>query len=63
MYAISSHCILPLSLRYAKTAKKVDMRRIKETTWKILTQASSEVARILHGVRVAQATTNMFPID
>ena len=63
MYAISRHCILPLSLRYAKTAKKVDMRRIKETTWKILTQASSEVDSLLHGVRVAQATTNMFPID
>ena len=29
--------------RYAKTAKKVDMKRIKSATWKILTQASSEV--------------------
>ena len=30
-------------VRYAKTAKKVDMKRIKSATWKILTQASSEV--------------------
>ena len=29
--------------RYAKTAKKVDMRRIKNIAWSILTQASTEV--------------------
>merc|ERR1719347_2104279 len=31
-----------LQIGYAKTAKKVDMKRIKSATWKILTQASSE---------------------
>merc|ERR1719228_2179574 len=31
-----------LQIGYAKTAKKVDMKRIKETSWRILTQASSE---------------------
>jgi len=31
-----------LQIGYAKTAKKVDMKRIKETAWKILTQASDE---------------------
>ena len=29
--------------RYAKTAKKVDMKRIKSVAWNILTQASNEV--------------------
>ena len=32
-----------LQIGYAKTAKKVDMKKIKEVTWNILTQASSEV--------------------
>jgi len=32
-----------LQIGYAKTAKKVDMKRIKEASWRILTQASSEV--------------------
>jgi hypothetical protein len=32
-----------LQIGYAKTAKKVDMKRIKAVTWAILTQASSEV--------------------
>ena len=32
-----------LQIGYAKTAKKVDMKRIKTVTWAILTQASSEV--------------------
>jgi len=31
-----------LQIGYAKTAKKVDMKRIKEASWRILTQASSE---------------------
>merc|ERR1719370_2212828 len=31
-----------LQIGYAKTAKKVDMKRIKEATWRILTQASTE---------------------
>ena len=32
-----------LQIGYAKTAKKVDMKRIKAVTWNILTQASKEV--------------------
>ena len=32
-----------LQIGYAKTAKKVDMKRIKQVTWSILTQASNEV--------------------
>ena len=32
-----------LLIGYAKTAKKVDMKRIKSVTWNILTQASNEV--------------------
>jgi len=31
-----------LQIGYAKTAKKVDMKRIKSVTWSILTQASNE---------------------
>jgi len=36
-----------LQIGYAKTAKKVDMKRIKAVTWNILTQASTEVNIIL----------------
>ena len=35
-----------LQIGYAKTAKKVDMKRIKHVTWSILTQASNEVNRL-----------------
>ena len=34
-----------LQIGYAKTAKKVDMKRIKSVTWSILTQASNEVSQ------------------
>lgn len=36
-----------LQIGYAKTAKKVDMKRIKAVAWNILTQASTEVNIIL----------------
>ena len=32
-----------LQIGYAKTAKKVDMKRIKAVTWSILIQARTEV--------------------
>ena len=32
-----------VQIGYAKTAKKVDMKRIKAVTWSILIQASTEV--------------------
>ena len=35
-----------LQIGYAKTAKKVDMKRIKSVAWNILTQASNEVLEI-----------------
>ena len=37
-----------LQIGYAKTAKKVDMKRIKNVTWSILTQASNEVKTFIH---------------
>lgn len=37
-----------LQIGYAKTAKKVDMKKIKLATWRILTQASSENKENVH---------------
>ena len=46
-----------LIYRYAKTAKKVDMKRLKVVAWNILNQASIQVALASQPFKINPCTT------